>query len=100
MNTKKLNVGYNFSKYEEKEHSTDEEFINKNPDCWKIIKFLADNPFTTQKEICERFNLTKDEFIEKNKKIRESDWTRDYIINTGVGSKYWKNTIIPTIQSG
>ena len=100
MNTKKLNVGYNFSKYEEKEHSADEEFINKNPDCWKIIKFLADNPFTTQKEICERFNLTKDELIEKNKKIRESDWTRDYIINTGVGSKYWKNTIIPTIQSG
>ena len=66
MNTKKLNVGYNFSKYEEKEHSADEEFINKNPDCWKIIKFLADNPFTTQKEICERFNLTKDELIEKN----------------------------------
>ena len=56
-----------------------------------VLSFLSNNPFVTQKEICERFNLSKDELIEKNKKIRETDWTRDYIINTGVGSKYWKN---------
>ncbi len=100
METDKLHVGYNFSKHDEKKYFMDEKFVSENPDCWEIIKFLSDNPFVTQKEICERFNLSKDELIEKNKKIREASWTRDYIINTGVGSKYWKNTIIPTIQSG
>lgn len=100
MEIKNLNVGYFFSKHDEKEYFVDEEFVNENLDCWEIIKFLSDNPFVTQKEICERFNFLKDELIEKNKKIRESDWTRDYIINAGIGSKYWKNTIIPTIQSG
>jgi len=100
MEIKYLNVGYKFSKHDEKEYFVDEEFVNENPDCWEIIKFISDNPFVTQKEICERFNFSKAELIEKNKKIRESDWARDYIINAGIGSKYWKNTIIPTIQSG
>ena len=100
METAKLSVGYNFSKREAKEYLADEEFINQNPDCWKLIKFLADNPFTTQKEICRIFNFSKEELIENNRKICEAAWTRDYIINSGVGSKYWKNTILPTIQSG
>ena len=100
METKKISVGYRFSKRDESEYFVDEEFVNENPDCWEIIKFLSENPFTTQKEICEKFNFSKDELIEKNKKIREADWARDYIINAGIGSKYWKNTIIPTIQSG
>ena len=95
-----LAIGYNFLKHEEKRYSIDEKFIDENPDCWKIIKFLSDNPFVTQREICEIFNLSKDELIEKNKKIRDSDWTHNYIIKAGMGSKYWKNTIIPTIQSG
>ena len=100
METKKISVGYRFSKRDESKYFVDEEFVNENPDCWEIIKFLSENPFTTQKEICEKFNFSKDELIEKNKKIREADWARDYIINAGIGSKYWKNTIIPTIQSG
>ena len=100
METKKISVGYRFSKRDESKYFVDEEFVNENPDCWEIIKFLSDNPFVTQKEICEKFNFSKDELIEKNKKIREADWARDYIINAGIGSKYWKNTIIPTIQSG
>ena len=100
METKKISVGYRFSKRDESKYFVDEEFVNENPDCWYIIKFLSDNPFVTQKEICEKFNFSKDELIEKNKKIREADWARDYIINAGIGSKYWKNTIIPTIQSG
>ena len=100
METKKISVGYRFSKRDESKYFVDEEFVNENPDCWEIIKFLSDNPFVTQKEICKKFNFSKDELIEKNKKIRDAHWARDYIINAGIGSKYWKNTIIPTIQSG
>ena len=93
-------VGYVFSKQDVKEYFIDEIFINQNPKCWEIIKLISDNPFTTQEEICEKFNLSKEELIKKNNKIRESDWAQDYIINAGIGSKYWKNTIIPTIQNG
>ena len=67
METKKISVGYRFSKHKESEYFIDEEFINENPDCLDIIKFLSDNPFVTQKEICEKFNFSKDELIEKNK---------------------------------
>ena len=68
MEIKNVNVGYNFSKQDVKEDFIDEEFIDQNPNCWNIIKLLSDNPFTTQKEICERFNLSMDELIENNKK--------------------------------
>ena len=98
METK--DVGYVFSKQDVKEYFIDENFINQNPKCWEIIKLISDNPFTTQKEICEKFNLSKEELIKNNNIIRESDWAQDYIINSGIGSKYWKNTIIPTIQNG
>ena len=57
MESEKLSVGYDFSKHKEKEYAVDEEFIDQNPDCWELIKFLADNPFKTQKEICEIFDL-------------------------------------------
>ena len=99
LGTQKTEIGYQ-SFQDSKEYYVDEDFIEKNPDCWKIINFISDNPFSTQEEISNRFNFSKNELIEKNKKIRETDWAQDYIINSGIGSKYWKNTIIPSIQSG
>ena len=99
METQKVEIGYQ-SFQDSKEYLPDEKFVNENPDCWEIIKLLSASPFVTQREICERFNFSKNELIEKNKKIRESDWAQYYIVNSGVGSKYWKNTIIPTIQTG
>ena len=56
MQPRNFDVGYTFSKHSEKEYFVDEEFVNENPDCWEIIKFVSNNPFATQKEICERFN--------------------------------------------
>tara|TARA_B000000460_G_scaffold98619_1_gene69007 strand:+ start:122 stop:1537 length:1416 start_codon:yes stop_codon:yes gene_type:complete len=99
LEAQKTEIGYQ-SFQDLKEYYIDEDFIKKNPDCWKIINFISDNPFSTQEEISNRFNFSKNELIEKNKKIRETDWAQDYIINSGIGSKYWKNTIIPSIQSG
>ena len=99
LGTQKTEIGYQ-SFQDSKEYYVDEDFIEKNPDCWKIISFISDNPFSTQEEISNRFNFSKAELIKINKKIQESDWAQNYIINSGIGSKYWKNTIIPTIQSG
>ena len=28
------------------------------------------------------------------------DWAQEYIINSGAGKKYWKNTVIPSINNG
>ena len=59
LEAQKAEIGYQ-SFQDTKESYIDEDFIEKNPDCWKIIKFIADNPFSTQEEIAHRFHLSKD----------------------------------------
>ena len=78
----------------------DEEFIKKNPDSWEIIKLFSDSPFLTQKEICLKLNITKEQLKEHNKKILELEWAQEYIVNSGIGKKYWNNTVIPAIING
>ena len=85
LEAQKTEIGYQ-SFQDSKEYYIDEDFIEENPDCWKIINFISDNPFSTQEEISNRFNFSKNQLIEKNKKIRETDWAQDYIINSGIGS--------------
>ena len=78
----------------------DEEFIKKNAECWEIIKLFSDSPFLTQEEICLKLNITKVQLKEYNKKILELEWAQEYIINSGIGKKYWNNTVIPAIING
>ena len=78
----------------------DEEFIKKNPDSWGIIKLFSDSPFLTQEEISLKLNITKDQLKEYNKKILELEWAQEYIVNSGIGKKYWNNTVIPAIING
>ena len=78
----------------------DKEFINKNNECWEVIKLFSDSPFLTQEEVCNKLKFTKNELIKYNKIILELDWAQNYIINSGAGKKYWKNTIIPAIING
>ena len=78
----------------------DNEFIKNNEECWDIIKLFSDSPFITQEEISKKMNLTKQQLIQYNKKILDSDWAQNYIINSGSGKKYWKNTVIPAIING
>jgi len=78
----------------------DKEFVDNNEECWKIIKLFADSPFLTQEEISKKLNLTKEQLIKFNEQILNSDWAQEYIINSGTGKKYWKNTVIPSIING
>ena len=78
----------------------DEEFIKKNPDSWGIIKLFSDSPFLTQEEISLKLNITKDQLKGYNKKILELEWAQEYIVNSGIGKKYWNNTVIPAIING
>ena len=50
--------------------------------------------------MCKKLSVTKEQLKQYNKIIRELDWAQDYILNAGIGSKYWNNTIIPTIING
>ena len=78
----------------------DNEFIKNNNECWKIIKLFSDSPFLTQEEISKKLNFTKEQLVQYNQKILDSDWAQEYIINSGRGKKYWKNTVIPSIING
>ncbi|MDC0173683.1 hypothetical protein OAI55_01425 [Nitrosopumilus sp.] len=91
-------VGY--TQKTNQQNFVDEEFIEKNPDSWKIIKLFADSPFLTQEEICLKLKISKDELNNHNKKILTLEWAQEYIINSGAGKKYWNNTVIPAIING
>ena len=101
-NQNKKNISKKYHSLDKLEHdsSLDKEFVSKNPICWKIIKLLSNNPFITQEEISIRIQISKQELIKNNKIIWKSEWAQNYIINEGAGSKYWENTILPSIQNG
>ena len=84
----------------EEENYVDNEFIKNNKECWEIIKLFSDSPFLTQEEVSKKLNFTKEQLIQFNKKILNSEWAQNYIINSGVGKKYWKNTVIPSTING
>ena len=84
----------------EEENYVDNEFIKNNKECWDIIKLFSDSPFLTQEEVSKKLNFTKEQLIQFNKKILNSEWAQNYIINSGVGKKYWKNTVIPSTING
>ena len=84
----------------EEENYVDNEFIKNNKECWDIIKLFSDSPFLTQEEVSKKLNFTKEQLIQFNKKILNSEWTQNYIINSGAGKKYWKNTVIPSTING
>ena len=79
---------------------TDNDFISKNPICWEIVQLLAENPFISQEELTKKFDISKEKLIELNTIIRNSEFAQNFMINGGAGSKYWKNTILPTIKNG
>ncbi len=84
-------------------NSLNDNFINK---ILFIVHELGNKPFLTQEEILknikEKFNnnFGKQELININKILRESEISQNLILNYGKGSKYWKNTILPISESG
>ena len=66
---------------------------------FNIILILSKNPLTEYSEIVKKFKITVEELKEFNLIIREIDFFQQIIINNGIGTKYWKNMIIPLINS-
>jgi dTDP-4-amino-4,6-dideoxy-D-glucose ammonia-lyase len=64
-----------------------------------IIHKLSNMPWYTQDELLRDTKLSKEDLIELNSIIRNSDILQDVILNVGLGKKYW-NTIIPLLNTG
>ena len=64
-----------------------------------IIHRLSEIPWIKQEDLLKETSLSKDDLIELNKFIRESDFLQKNIIHNGLGKKYW-NTIIPYTENG
>ncbi len=79
-----------------KKEKIPEEFIRPAS---KIIHQLSENPWSTQNQIAEVINLSKEELIRINSYIRRSILLQKLITQYGLGKKYW-NTIIPYTKSG
>jgi dTDP-4-amino-4,6-dideoxy-D-glucose ammonia-lyase len=64
-----------------------------------IIHRLSNMPWYTQEQILNEISLTKEELINLNYLIRESEFLQNIIVHRGLGRKYW-NTMIPYVKSG
>lgn len=104
--TQKLFKNWLYNKYSNKIPQSIIKILSKEniPKRWivassKIIHRLSEMPYYTQKQLMAETKLSKDDLIELNKIIRESDFLQDMIVYKGLGRKYW-NTMLPYIKSG
>jgi dTDP-4-amino-4,6-dideoxy-D-glucose ammonia-lyase len=65
-----------------------------------IVEAMKDDPFATQRNIAERFAIKKEEHLVAVQEIRNSTWAQHEIMHSGLGTKYWTNTIAPLLASG
>jgi len=65
-----------------------------------IVTEMKDDPFVTQKKIAEKHGINKQDHLVAVEEIRDSNWAQHEIVNAGLGTKYWTNTIIPLLTSG
>lgn len=67
---------------------------------FQIIHRLSVNPFTIQEDILKEHQISKEDLIKLNTILRHSEWVQNLITSSGLGAKYWNNTIIPIAKSG
>ncbi len=60
----------------------------------QIVKVFSKKPWVTQKEISEKLKLKKNQLLEINEIISETDLLQNLILKSGYAKKYW-NSIIP-----
>ncbi len=67
---------------------------------YSLIHRLANYPLTSQKELVKELDISKEDTIKLNAALRKSSFCQSLILEYGSGVKYWKNTILPLVQSG
>lgn len=65
-----------------------------------LIHRLANYPLTSQKELVRELDVSQEDIIKLNAALRKSSFSQSLILEYGGGVKYWKNTILPLVQSG
>jgi len=66
----------------------------------KIVLNLSKDPFLSYSDILDELKITTSELNIINSIIRNIPEFQEIIIERGIGTKYWKNMIIPLINSG
>lgn len=65
-----------------------------------VVQRFSSRPFTTQAEVAAELDLDRQSLVGLNLAIRRSPLAQRLIVDEGQASKYWKNTIVPLLQSG
>jgi dTDP-4-amino-4,6-dideoxy-D-glucose ammonia-lyase len=92
----KLNVYLNSNKSKFKQKSKKNNYGDL---IFNLISVLSNNPLLNYYEIAKILNISLDELKDLNSIVREVDFFQKLIIHNGLGTKYWKNMIIPLINS-
>ncbi len=67
---------------------------------FRVIHRFSRTPFYTQEAILKDTGLRKEELLALNAALRDSDLAQMLIVDRGLGTKYWRNTLLPIIESG
>jgi dTDP-4-amino-4,6-dideoxy-D-glucose ammonia-lyase len=66
----------------------------------RVIHRMSVAPFTRQRDLATELAVTRDELTLLNDVLRSCEMAQELLLSGPHGAKYWRNTIIPLIQSG
>ena len=92
-----MSLGYTYN-YNKVKHTQTLEHYNSTVVAY--TKLLANEPFITQEQVSIELSINKETLIRLNNVIRNDNVLQDYIKNSGLGNKYWNNTILPLFSTG
>ena len=88
-----ITAGYAHSRY-------DPQLYQMLEHCLQVIDCYSATPFVTQQTIQQKLLVSQHQLLDINSILRSSDFVQQCIIEDIRNSQYWKNTIIPLMQSG
>ena len=66
----------------------------------RLIHRMSVSPFATQRDLASELHLSRHDLITLNGVLRSSELAQELILSGVHGSKYWRNTIVPLVQTG
>jgi len=93
-----MNFGYSYHNTLEEHRGTLDGYNNRI--LREYVTILSHEPFIKQRDIATHLRLSKQDLLDLNKIIRNDSILQDYIQNSGIGKKYYRNTILPLFATG
>jgi len=93
-----MNFGYSYHNTLEEHRGTLDGYDNAT--LREYVTMLSHEPFVTQRQAAEWLGISKQDLLDLNTVIRNDEILQDYIQHSGIGKKYYKNTILPLFATG